>query len=324
MKNKVEDCKCSKPLYQTLLKVDSDAAFYTGCPCIESFNDLHEVTSPFMKRKWKGKSNTVSKIIRKFRKSPKKLGRKTKLTSQDELLLTLMKLRLGLMEKDLSDRFNVSSSVISSTFITWVKVIAHVLKPLIFVPNRGMLNFTTPVRFNHIKEMNQILDCFEVFIETPKNPDLQKVTWSEYKHHNTMKFLVSCTPNSSVSFISLAYPGSISDKKIVSHSNFLDCVPMYAYIMADKGFNIETECLARNITLYVPPGKRGSYQMLPSEIHKTKRIANLRILIEQVIRQMKGFKILAQEFPIRLLSNIDDICTVCAALVNLKQPIYDD
>ena len=50
--------------------------------------------------------------------------------------------------------------------------------------------------------------------------------------------------------------------------------------MADKGFNILQECLARRITLYVPPGKRGTYQMLPSEIKKTKRIANLRILVD--------------------------------------------
>jgi len=87
-----------------------------------------------------------------------------------------------------------------------------------------------------------------VFIETPKALDLQKMTWSEYKHHNTLKFLIGCTPNSSVSFLSKSYPGSISDQKIVNDSGFLDTVREYSYVMVDKGFNIEKQCTARCTT----------------------------------------------------------------------------
>ena len=64
--------------------------------------------------------------------------------------------------------------------------------------------------------------------------------------------------------------------------------------------------------------------MLPSEVRKTKQVANLRILIEQVIRQIRAFKILSHEYPIKLLSNIDDIAVICAALINLRTPIFDD
>ena len=139
-----------------------------------------------------------------------------------------------------------------------------------------------------------------------------------------MKILVSVTPNSSICFVSKAYPGSVSDKKLTLDCNYLDLVPMYSTIMADKGFNIKQECLNRNINLYVPPGKRGTYQMLPHEVRKTKKIANKRILVEQVIRQLKSFKILANEFPIKLINSIDDIITVCSALCNLLPPIFSD
>jgi len=54
-----------------------------------------------------------------------------------------------------------------------------------------------------------------------------------------VKFLVGCTPNSSVSFMSEGYVGSISDKKIVKDSEFLDTVEQFFYIMADRGFNID-------------------------------------------------------------------------------------
>lgn len=277
-----------------------------------------------MKKKWHGKKKSSVFNVRKFKKSPKKLGRKTKLGSIDEMLLTMMKLGLAITNKDLSDRFNVSEGVVSSTISTWVKLLSHVLKSLIFIPDQGQLNTTRPRRFNQCKDVTQILDCYELFIETPKDPVLQKSTWSEYKHHNTLKFLITCSPNSSVGFLSDAYPGSISDQRIVAISCFLDKVPMYCSIMADKGFNIQQECLARNITFHVPPGKRGQYQMLPSEVRKTKQVANLRILIEQVICQIRAFKILSHEFPIKLLSSIDDITVICAALVNLKTPIFSD
>ena len=236
------------------------------------------------------------------------MGRQTILSSKEKLFLTLMKLRLGLTMRDLSDRFGVSRSTISTTFKTWIRVLSNVLKNIIFVLDQGSLNFTRPKRFDNVRSVCQIIDCFEVFVETPKSLDIQKLTWSEYKHHNTIKFLVGCTPNSSVSFISEGYPGSISDKKIVNKSNFLDTVETFSYIMADKGFNIDAECLARHIGIYIPPGKHGSH------------VANLRIFIEQVIRQIRSFKILTQEMPLTLISCLDDIVTVCVGITNFKEP----
>ena len=45
---------------------------------------------------------------------------------------------------------------------------------------------------------------------------------------------------------------------------------MYSTVMADKG--IENECLSYNLSLYIPPGKRGTYQLVPSELIKTKKL----------------------------------------------------
>ena len=99
---------------------------------------------------------------------------------------------------------------------------------------------------------------------------------------------------------------------------------MYSTIMANKGFNIEDECLSYDLSLYAPPGKRGTYQMVPSELIKTKKIANTRILVEQVIRQVKTFKMLVNELPISLIRHIDDMLVICCALVNLKPSIFRD
>ena len=131
-------------------------------------------------------------------------------------------------------------------------------------------------------------------------------------------------PNSSILYISPAYSGRISDKDITNCTGYLDMVPACSVLMCDKGFQIEQECLARQITHYIPPGKRGMSQIGNVEVAKTSRIAKLRILVEQVIRKVKSFRILSSEIPITLIPQIDDILLVCAALTNMKEPIFKD
>ena len=66
-----------------------------------------------------------------------------------------------------------------------------------------------------------IIDASELFIETPSDLFLQSTSWSNYKHHNT-KYLVLCTPNGAVSFISPLYLGLISDPELTRVSGFLN------------------------------------------------------------------------------------------------------
>ena len=46
-----------------------------------------------------------------------------------------------------------------------------------------------------------IIDCFEVFIERPSSPLASALPWSNYKHSNTVKYLISITPHGFISFI---------------------------------------------------------------------------------------------------------------------------
>ena len=34
-------------------------------------------------------------------------------------------------------------------------------------------------------KVRHIIDCTEIFIETPSDPVIRASTWSDYKHHNT-------------------------------------------------------------------------------------------------------------------------------------------
>ena len=49
------------------------------------------------------------------------------LSHKDEMLLTLMRLRLAVLNEDLADRFGISPTICSNTFTTWIKLTSKVL-----------------------------------------------------------------------------------------------------------------------------------------------------------------------------------------------------
>ena len=47
------------------------------------------------------------------------------------------------------------------------------------------------------------------------------MTWSNYKHHNTVKFLIGVTPQGVISFISKAWGGRVSGKYLTENAGLL-------------------------------------------------------------------------------------------------------
>ena len=276
---------------------------------------------------WHGSSKEIERQLRrsaKEQKSPqKKTGRKRKLHQRDEMLMTLMKLRLGLQNKDLSDIFEVPCATVSSVFGTWVKVLANLLKATITMPSSQIIKANLPKVFRMSKFCNirGILDCTEIFIERPRNLNLQATTWSDYKKHNTVKVLVVITPRGRIGFLSDAWGGRASDVYITRNSGFLDLVEDYDTYMADRGFPIATDLLERRAELVIPPGARGNEQMTPQDVRKTQLTSNLRIHVERAIGRLKIYKIFTGILPITLLPLIDDMLACCAGLCNLKNPL---
>ena len=319
LERKDKNCRCKLSVFNQLIRND-DINFYSGIPKIPVYKELKEFIEPYVRQLWRGAKYTSTKIKRKCRSTPSLFGPQRKLSSDDQFLLMSMKIRLNTPMHDLANRFGVSITTCSRVFTSWTKASAIVLRSFVFVPDQGIINVIKPSRFSSIRNLNMIIDCSELFIQTPKNHILQRITWSSYKHHYTLKFLVGISPNSMITFISNAFCGSISDKEICIQSNFFDNLLPYCKIMADKGFIINQECTARRIHLIIPPGRRGQTQM-SGQVLKTKEIAQLRILVEQVIRRLKCYRILSQEMPLDIVSNVDDILTVCSAVVNMKDPI---
>jgi DDE superfamily endonuclease len=139
---------------------------------------------------------------------------------------------------DLADRFNVSTALLSRIFTTWIHLMDKELEQLNPCPTRQIVAQTLPAQFQGFPNIRFIIDCTELFIEKASCFTAQNLTFSNYKHHTTVKFLVSITPTGVINFVSKAWGGKVSDRFITEHSGFLELVEEDDLIMADKGFNI--------------------------------------------------------------------------------------
>ena len=97
-------------------------SFYTGLSTISTFSVLFSLIHPNLSNMqyWRGTRRHILKSNRKrkFTRSSRKI-----LSYKDEFLLTMMKLRLGLLNEDLADRFPICSS----TFTTWIRLLRSLL-----------------------------------------------------------------------------------------------------------------------------------------------------------------------------------------------------
>ena len=137
-------------------------------------------------------------------------------------------------------------------------------------PTRMDIRKSLPAVFKQwYPKVRCIIDCTEVFIETPSALENQAMRWSDYKHHSTVKFLVAISPTGLISFVSPCYGGRASDKFIVRNSGFYNFLEPYDQVMADRGFKIKDDLAAYQSTLAIPPSVRTSMQMLGSDVHET-------------------------------------------------------
>jgi hypothetical protein len=207
------------------------------------------------------------------------------------------------MTKDLAFRFGLSTAQVSRYLTTWICFLYHHIKELDWMPSVQQVAGTLPCVFKEkFPNTFAIIDGSEIFIETPTDLQMQSSTWSQYKHHNTAKFLIACTPNGAVSYVSPLYVGSISDVELTRISGFLTKLedkPGIS-IMADRGFTVKDMLETLGIDLNIPPFLDGRQQLPYEEIEAGRTIASLRIHVERAIGRIKTYKILKSTIPLSM------------------------
>ena len=304
-----------RDLYQTssvAVKMQNDdkrTHFYTGLPSYNTFAVLLSLLIP-----------VVSKMGN--------VG--SGLSMADELVLVLTKLSRAVTNEDLGYRFDVDKTKVTKIFHRWIDAMFQNLKPLVCWPDKEMIVTNLPDCFKpHYAKAVCIIDCSEVFIQRPTCYTARAQTYSNYKNHNTIKFLVAISPTGAVTFISRCWGGRVSDRYLTANSGLLRYLKHGDLVIADRGFDIADDLALVGATLAIPPFTKGKSQLSQREGEFSRRLSSVRIHVERAIGRMKNYKILQCTLPISLIkrdnetefATIDKILLICAALSNLHPPL---
>ncbi|CAH2100898.1 unnamed protein product [Euphydryas editha] len=199
------------------------------------------------------------------------------------------------------------------------------MRPFIVKLNTELIKRTLPMAFRHkYNHVSCIIDCLEIEIQKPSKALNQALTWSDYKKANTIKYLVSCTPNGLVNYISPGFGGRITDTCLVESCDFINCLEPAMNVMADRGFkHVEQYLRQHGVQLVRPPSVIAGNKLTKTEARETKQIASLRIHIERVIRRLREFNIMKPHACLNstFIKILDDDITIACGLINLQDSL---
>jgi len=106
-------------------------------------------------------------------------------------------------------------------------------------------------------------------------------TWSNYKSHNTVKYLIGKTPQGTISFVSEAWGDRVSSKAITKESSILSHLLAGDVVLADRGFrDLVAEYHAEAM---FPPFTKGKSQLRTRE--------NLQEFVSMHVERLIGMNV---------------------------------
>ena len=248
-----------------------------------------------------------------------------------QLLVVLIKLRMNYLFQDIANHLLISISSVNRVFHETLNVMFYRLNFLVQWPERDPLRKSMPYCFRKLygDKVTVIIDCFELFTVTPSGAKNQVMTYSNYKHHQTIKYLIGISPQGVITFISSGWGGRAHDKHITENERLLEKLLPGDIVMADRGFNIGEDVSMYQAKLLIPSFTKGKLQLHPIDVEKTRKIASVRIHVERVIGLLvRKFKMLQGVIQLdylksdaELKATIDKVVFVACALTNLCQSV---
>lgn len=182
-----------------------------------------------------------------------------KLSKFQQLLLTLMRLRLDLRNQDLAYRFGVKVSTVTRTVHQMVSIMSSTLVPTaVFWPSRAELrkNLPAALRTSH-PDCAVIIDCFTVPFEEPVSRGNQQLQQRAGTDCNVLKYLIGVAPQGVVTFVSRGVLGNVSDKSLTEGCGLLCKLLPGDVVLAKRDLDIANSVAARGARFKTAGGYSG-------------------------------------------------------------------
>lgn len=164
---------------------ESEVVFYTGFSTLEAFFNFFGPAVNDLKYSKKQEESDKQNCVENKRLQQRSLP------PLEEFFMTLVRLRLGLFEQDLAYMFGISQSTASRITSTWINFLYLKVKEIPLWPPKELVKANMPREFKtRYPTTRVILDATEIYVEQPRLPELQQMTFSNYKMIILIKILL--------------------------------------------------------------------------------------------------------------------------------------
>jgi hypothetical protein len=222
-------------------------------------------------------------------------GRDAKLAGRDQLLLTIVWLRVYPTHEVLGYLFGVSDSTVS-------RLIARVL-PILEQSGRDTMRMPDPGRkrrrsldalLSETPELAVVIDSFEQKVQRPKDPDDRDGFYSGKKKTHTLKSQVAVDEDSgAIVDVSDSVPGPTADITLLEQSGLMKRLPEGVGGIGDLAYvgieNLHPKGLAAS-----PRRKPRGKPRPPEDVTYNTAFSRRRIIVENTIGRLRRYQSLNQ------------------------------
>jgi len=282
---------------------------FTGMTPVE-FRELEGKAEPIWRELEK------KRLERSDRQRAEGGGRSTELPYQEQLLMTMIWLRLYLTLDVLGFLFGVDKATVSrytTRMLPALRTVGEGTLGWIEPPKRGKgMNLAEAMAA--YPDLFAFVDATEQPVQRPSDKEEQKEHYSGKKKRHTRKTQVAVNENGTVRDVSESVPGSVHDRTLFKQSGVAEKIPKDTLVGGDLGYlGIQDDFPDHSILL---PFKNSKLHPLTDEQKQLNReFSSGRIIVENTLSQFKIFKSLSERFR-HNNDKYDDVFRSVLAVVN--------
>lgn len=243
-------------------------------------------------------------------------GRKPTFGLRDQLLVTLVWLRLYLSTETLGFLFGIDKSTVSRYTRAILPILRQVGDGTLGwpeAPRRGQGKDLAAARQAY-PDLFAFVDATEQPIRRPQDHEQQKQHYSGKKKRHTRKVQIIVNEHGVVRDVSSSVPGAVHDRELFRRSGAARRIPKETTAGGDAGYQgIQDDLPDHNVI--TPFKKRKRHPLTDEEKLLNQEFARARIIVENVLAQFKIFKALADRFR-HQVDRWDDVFRAVLAIIN--------
>lgn len=276
--------------YEQLKKKERIFKGFTGVT-VEEFEELESKAEAYwIKQEQK-------RLSRSDRQRAEGGGRQKTLAFREQLLMTLIWLRLYLIQEALGYLFGVDKSSVSR----YVNSVLPALRKV----GEDTLGWPTPPKRGQGRSIEKVwsenpdlyayVDATEQRIRRSSKQEQQKKDYSGKKKAHTRKTQIVVNEYGEIRDVSLSTEGSMHDRKHFTHSGVADKIPKETVVGGDSGYQgIQNDLPDHSVI--TPFKKSKNHPLTDEEKALNHEFSRGRIIVENTLCQFKHFDALSQRF----------------------------